>query len=155
MPGCLRFARVGAAASLSAAAFPSVPDLVAQETDVETRVITVTTFHVPVGEKLRAALDYLDKYSVPAARENPHVLRFRYATHAWGSTAANVWIIHEHESLAAVEEAQAWGSAWFEERFPAGTWERSEADRAFEEDYAPYLSKHEDHILTVRADRAN
>jgi hypothetical protein len=50
--------------------------------------------------------------------------------------------------------AQAWGNAWFEEHFPEGTPEREEADRAFEEDIAPYFSKHKDNILNVSMDRA-
>ena len=133
--------------------FLPVP-LQAQHAETDSRVITVTTFHVPVGEKLGKVLGYLDKYSVPAARENPHVLGYRYATHSWGDAAVNVWIIHEYASLAAVEAGQQWGADWFEEHFPRGTFERAEADRTFEEDYAPYLSKHRDEILTVDMNRA-
>ncbi len=139
---------VGAVASLNASA------LLAQEDEPETRVITVTTFHVPFGEAFGEALDFIDTYFVPAANENPHVLGFRYATHAWGNTAANVWLMTEYASLAHIEEAEAWGNARFEEHFPEGTPEREEFDRAFEEDFAPYLSKHKDNILTVSMDRA-
>jgi hypothetical protein len=139
---------VGAVASLNASA------LLAQEDEPETRVITVTTFHVPFGEAFGEALDFIDTYFVPGANENPHILGFRYATHAWGNTAANVWLMTEYASLAAIEEAEAWGNARFEEHFPEGTPEREEADRAFEEDFAPYFSKHKDNILTVSMDRA-
>ncbi len=139
---------VGAVASLNASA------LLAQEDEPETRVITVTTFHVPFGEAFGESLDFIDTYLVPPANENPHVLGFRYATHAWGNTAANVWLMTEYASLAAIDEAQEWDDAWFEEHFPEGTPEREEADRAFEEDFAPYLSKHQDNILTVSMDRA-
>jgi hypothetical protein len=139
---------VGAVASLNASA------LLAQEDEPESRVIVVTAFHVPLGETFGAALDFIDTYSVPPANENPHILGFRYATHASGNTAANVWLITEYASLAAIDEAQAWGNAWFEEHFPEGTPEREEADRAFEEDIAPYFSKHEDNILNVSMDRA-
>ena len=141
-------------AVLGTAMSPSPSALVAQDAEPDGRVLTITVFHVPMGKPYRAALAYLDAYSVPAARENPHLLDFRYATHGWGDASANLWIIHEYASLAAVEKAEAWGSAWFEENFPAGTPERQEADRAFEEDFAPYLSSHEDHILMVSAERA-
>ncbi len=117
---------LGAVAPLNASA------LLAQEDEPETRVITVTTFHVPFGEAFGEALDFIDTYFVPPANENPHVLGFRYATHAWGNTAANVWLMTEYASLAHIEEAEAWGDAWFEEHFPEGTPEREEADRAFE-----------------------
>ncbi len=114
---------VGAVASLNASA------LLAQEDEPETRVITVTTFHVPFGEAFGEALDFIDTYFVPGATENPHILGFRYATHAWGNTAANVWLMTEYASLAAIEEAEAWGDARFEEYFPEGTPEREEASR--------------------------
>ncbi len=139
---------VGAVASLNASA------LLAQEDEPETRVITVTTFHVPFGEAFGAALDVIDTYFVPPANENPHILGFRYATHAWGNSAANVWMMAEYASLAHIDEAEEWGNAWYEEHFPEGTPEREEADRAFEEDFAPYFSKHKDNILTVSMDRA-
>ena len=139
---------VGAVASLNASA------LLAQEDEPESRVIVVTAFHVPLGETFGAALDFIDTYSVPPANENPHILGFRYATHASGNTAANVWLITEYASLAAIDEAQAWGNAWFEEHFPEGTPEREEADRAFEEDFLPYFSKHKHNIVNVSMDRA-
>lgn len=139
--------------ALVAASFLPAP-LQAQHEEADSRLITITTFHVPVGEKLQKVLDYLDRYSVPAAQENPHVLGYRYATHTWGDASVNVWIIHEYASMADIEAGQAWGAHWFEERFPRGTFERAEADRAFEEDYAPYLSEHRDEILTVDMNRA-
>ncbi len=144
----LLVALVGAMGSLY------TPALQAQEEEPETRVITLTAFHVPFGEAFESVLDVIDTYNVPSSKENPHILGFRVATHAWGDTDSNFWIITEYASLAAIEEAQAWGNTWFEEHFPEGTPEREEADRAFEEDFLPYFSKHEDQILTANMNRA-
>ena len=143
----LLLALVGTVASLSA------PALLAQDEEPETRVIIVTTFHVPFGE-FESVLDVLDTYAVPSAKENPHILGFRYATHAWGDTDPNIWMITEYASMGDIEKAQAWGNAWFDEHFPEDSPEQEEADRAIEEDFLPYFSKHKDQILTVNMNRA-
>ncbi len=128
---------------------------VAQQADEpETHIMTITTFYVPLGLEREAVMDYIDEYVVPPAKGDPNVLGFRVAVHNWGTNQRNVWLMTEYESLAALDASNEWGNAWFEENYPEGSAEREAADKAFEEVYAPYFSKHTDNIVVVNMDRA-
>ncbi|MFQ5890557.1 MAG: hypothetical protein ACE5JR_10965 [Gemmatimonadota bacterium] len=124
-----------------------------EEEQPETRIITVTTFHVPFGEQFADLLDYIDTYVVPPSKEDPNILHFRVATHAWGDASKNVWFITEYPDLGAIDASNDWQSEWFDEHYPEGTPEREAADAAFEEHFAPYF-KHKDNILGVNMNRA-
>jgi hypothetical protein len=120
----------------------------------ETRVLTMTAFHVPFGEKMAAFTEYADEYIVPPTSADPHVLMFRVAIHYWGATDVTVWLITEYASLTAMELSNSWQNEWYEENYPEGTPEREAADGAFEKYFVPYFAQHEDNILNVNMNRA-
>lgn len=120
----------------------------------ETRVLTITAFHVPFGQKMIRFMDYAEQYLVPPAAEDPHILMFRVATHSWGTTDVTVWLITEYGSLTEMDLSNGWQNEWFEQHYPEGTPEREAADEAFEKELAPYFARHEDEILNVNMNRA-
>lgn len=125
----------------------------AQETP-ETRVLTITAFHVPFGQKMGRFMEYADEYIVPPAAEDPHILMFRVATHFWGTTDVTVWLITEYASLTEMELSNDWQGEWYEQQYLEGTPEREAADEAFQEEFAAYFAQHEDQILNVNMNRA-
>lgn len=124
-----------------------------QETP-ETRVLTITAFHVPFGQKMVGFTEYADEYIVPPAAEDPHILMFRIATHYWGTTDATVWLITEYASLTDMELSNEWQSEWYEQHYPEGTPEQEAFDAAFAKEFAPYFAHHQDQILNVNMTRA-
>lgn len=124
------------------------------EPDPETRIVTVSSAHVPFGEDRDKFMSVVDTYFVPPSLADPNILAFRVLTHAWGTNVPNFYLVAEYESFTTFDASNEWQNAWFEENYPEGSEERAEADRAFEEDFNPYWSKHTDNILGVRMDRA-
>ena len=120
----------------------------------ETRVLTMTSFHVPFGQKMAGFMEYADEYIVPPASADPHILMFRVATHFWGTTDATVWLITEYASLTEMELSNDWQGEWFDQEYPDGTPEREAADEAFQKEFIPYFAHHEDQILNVNMNRA-
>ncbi len=125
-----------------------------QEEQPETRIITITTFYVPLGQERQAFLEYVDTYIVPQNKEDPHILAFRIGAHNWGGNKPNIWLITEYESLSTLDQSDEWAATWFEQNFPEGSTARETADKAFEEAFAPYFSKHTDNIIRVNMNRA-
>jgi hypothetical protein len=120
----------------------------------ETRVLTMTAFHVPFGQKMAGFMEFADEYMVPPAAEDPYILMFRVATHYWGTTDVTVWLMTEYASLTDMELSNDWQSEWYEQQYPEGTPEREAADEAFQKEYISYFAVHEDHILNVNMNRA-
>lgn len=122
------------------------------EAEPETHLVTVTVAYVPftaIGD----FMDVIDTYTVPQSQADPHLISFKIATHAWGSSKKSVWFISEYADLSAIQASQDWGNDWFEQTYPEGTPEREEADKAFEEKFLPYF-EHSDNILSLNMTRS-
>ncbi len=122
-----------------------------QEEEAETHAVTVTTFKVPFSE-MDDYFEVTEKYTMPSVRANPHILSYKIAVHAWGTTKHTVWIITEYEDMGAIQDSQEWAGDWFDENYPEGTAARDSADAAFEEHVALYNQDHTDNILGVSMD---
>lgn len=132
----------------------ALPAAAQAQEEPETRIMTITAFHVPFGPALQEFMRYADEYMVPSAAADPHVLMFRIATHYWGTTDVTLWLITEYASLTEMELSNDWQGDWYDEHYPEGTPERESADQAFEESFLPYFVQHVDHILNVNMNRA-
>jgi hypothetical protein len=124
-----------------------------QEEESETRVILVQTFKVARAE-WGDFFDFMETYWIPSARANPHTIRYRLASHYFGITDPDIWLIAEYENLAALEEADSWAQQWLEERYPQGSTAREAYDASFEKYFLPYWSNHTDNILRVDMNHA-
>lgn len=113
------------------------------------RVITVTTFTVPFGPEAQKFVAYMEKYVLPPAKADANTLGFRFASHLWGTTRPNYWLLTEYESLEGLEKAEAFANQWFNENFPEGSPEREEANKATQEVFLKYLSDHRDQMLST------
>lgn len=122
------------------------------EMEAETRVITMTTFHVPTNE-MSDFNELIENFIMPQTLADPHVLSFRYATHAWGNSKMNAWMITEYADMAAIQASAEWGNEWVDENYPEGTPEREEWDAATEA-FLEHFDGHQDNILGVNMDRA-
>ena len=125
-----------------------------EEEEPETRIMTITTLTVPFGEEFGEFMDFVDTYIVPQAQADPYVLSYRIATHYWGQTRPNIWLISEYASLGDIEASEDWGDAWFEEHYLEGTPEREAAEEAFSGVFLPLFFPHTDQILNVDMSRA-
>ena len=123
-----------------------------QEEEAATRVIVIQKFQVP-----RAAwpdfLNFMDEHDLPTAKENPHVLSYRVASHYFGKAAQDMWIITEYRDLAAVEQGLEWDIKHQDDKYPEGSEERKALDDAYEKYFLPYWGSHSDEILILSEDR--
>ena len=122
------------------------------EEEPETRVITMTAFHVPFND-MEKITEIVEKYFMPSTMEDPHTLSFRFATHAWGNAKMNAWLITEYASLAAMEASTEWNAEWVERTYPEGTPERAEYDKA-NEVFLKYFDGHQDNIVGYSVDHS-
>src|SRR5687768_15643245 len=76
-----------------------------EEEEPETRVVTVTTMHIPFSV-LADYFEYVEKYNLPVDKENPHILGFKHLVHYWGSNDPNVWYIAEYKDLGEITKAE-------------------------------------------------
>lgn len=125
-----------------------------QDAPPETRLMTLTTFTVSGPQSNQRFNEYVDMIMVPQLQEDPHVLSFRLARHYWGTSTPNVWLITEYASLEELQKSEEFQDRWFQERFPEGSPQREEANRAFQEGFGPYFADHVDNIMTVNMRRA-
>lgn len=128
-----------------------------QEQAPEIRVLQVTTFHAPQGEERQRMMQFIDRVIAPQARNNPHVLSYRVATHLYGSNSTEIKLISEYADWESVEAPCGEPcQAWAEENIPEeGTpgWEEFDAQRAAW--FNLYLSAgHSDEIYSVNMGRA-
>lgn len=142
---------------LAATAMPAAA--LAQESDEEppeTRVITITTFHVPPGEDGQKVMRFIDRVIAPQARNNPNVLSYRVAQHFWGSNSSEAKIIAEYADWASVEApCGAPCEEWSEENIPEeGTPEREEFDELSQAWQRAFFQGHSDEVYSVNMNRA-
>lgn len=136
----LAAATLAAAPALSAQAAPAQPEF---------RVLTVSTFRVPLGEDRTRVMEFMEKWMVPPAKINPNVLSYRVGQHWYGSNSSDLVIVAEYPNWAAVTAPCQPCQEWTQTNTPKeGTPER----QAFNEAQAFFLkhySTHADQIFTV------
>lgn len=108
---------------------------------------------MPPGDSAQAFWEFVDRYVVPADKENPHILSQRMGSHYWGYNEHNVWFITEYEDLAALQAAEEWQDDYNEKHFADGTAAGDSADAAFEQKFLPYFQGHRDFIITTNMER--
>jgi hypothetical protein len=115
----------------------------------EFRVLTISSFRVPLGDDRMKVLDYMRKWMLEPAKVNPNVLSYRIIQHFYGSNAQDVAIVAEYPNWAAVTAPCQPCEAWFQSNTPKeGTPER----KAFDESVAlflKYYSSHADQVYNV------
>ncbi len=121
--------------------------------------MTISKFHVPVGEDRQKVMQFLEMVMVPQARLNPNILSYRVATHYYGSASTEVLLIAEYPDWAAVEaDCGAPCEEWQEANMPAeGTPEYDEMQERWQAWLKYYLGGrhgHSDEIYTVQMNRA-
>ena len=115
----------------------------------EIRVLTISSFHVPLGEERTKALDYMKKWMLEPAKLNPNVLSYRIIQLFYGSNAEDVAIVVEYPSWAAITAECKPCAAWFEANMPKqGTPERKAVDELAAQ-FFKYYSSHAYQIYNV------
>jgi hypothetical protein len=127
-------------AAAAQAAPPAAPDI---------RVVTISSFRVPLGEDRQKVLDYMKKWMVEPARLNPNVLSYRIIQHFYGSNSSDVAIVAEYPNWAAIGADCAPCDKWFETNMPKeNTAERKAVDDALAL-FQKYYSSHADQIYNA------
>ncbi len=123
----------------------------------EIRVMQVTTFYAPQGEERQKMMQFINRVIAPQARNNPHVLSYRVATHYYGANSTEIKLITEYPDWEAVEAPCGEPcQTWAEANIPAeGTPERAE----FDEQQAAWVKfflagGHADELYSVNMNRA-
>ncbi len=123
----------------------------------EVRVMQVTTFHAPQGEERQKMMQFINRVIAPQARNNPHVLSYRVATHYYGANSTEIKLITEYADWTSVEAPCGEPcQTWAEANIPAeGTPERAE----FNEQQAAWIKfflagGHSDELYSVNMSRA-
>lgn len=133
-------AAVTASTAMGQAAAPQNP---------EVRILTISSFRVPLGEDRQRVLDYMKKWMVEPARLNPNILSYRIIQHFYGSNAGDVAIVAEYPNWAAIDADCAPCASWFETNMPkAGTPERKTVDEALAL-FLKYYSSHSDQVYNA------
>lgn len=115
----------------------------------ETRVLTISSFRVPLGEDRQKVIDFMRKWMVEPARLNPNILSYRIIQHFYGSNASDVAIVAEYPSWGAINAECAPCNAWFEANQPKeGTPERKAVDEATAL-FLKYYGTHRDEVYNV------
>lgn len=128
-----------------------------EEEAPDIRVLQITTFRAPQGEERQKMMQFIDRVIAPQARNNPHVLSYRVATHYYGANSTDIKLITEYPDWESVEApcgepCQTWAA----ENIPTeGTPEREE----FDEQAAAWVKfflagGHRDEIFSVNMSRA-
>lgn len=103
----------------------------APQADPEIRILTISSFRVPLGEERQKVMDFMRKWMVEPARVNPNVLSYRIIQHFYGSNASDVAIVAEYANWEAITADCAPCDQWFEANMPKeGTPERKVVDEA-------------------------
>jgi len=134
-------ATLAAAPTLHAQAAPQAP--------ADFRVLTVSSFRVPLGEDRGKVMDFMEKWMVPPTKVNPNVLSYRIGQHWYGANSSDVVIVAEYPNWASMTAPCQPCQEWNRANMPAqGTPERqafSEAQALF----LKYYSTHADQIFQV------
>lgn len=124
----------------------------AQQQTPQMRVMTISTFKVPLGEDRQKIVEYMRKWMVEPARMNPNVLSYRVLQHMYGSDASEIAIVAEYDNWAAITAPCEPCQAWMEKSMPAeGTPQRKEVD-AMLEVFLKYYSDHADQVYVASLD---
>ena len=119
---------------------PAAPDI---------RILTISTFRVPLGEDRQKVVDYMQKWMVEPARLNPNVLSYRIIQHFYGSNSSDMAIVAEYPNWAAITADCAPCDKWFETNMPKeGTPERKAVDEA-QALFLKYYGTHADQIYNA------
>lgn len=133
-------ATLAAAPALSAQAAPA---------QAEFRVLSVSSFRVPLGEDRTRVTEFMEKWMVPPAKMNPNVLFYRIGQHWYGSNSSDMVIVVEYPSWAAVTATCQPCQEWIQTNTPKeGTPERQAFNQA-QALFLKYYSTHADQIFTV------
>ncbi|MFQ5747271.1 MAG: hypothetical protein ACE5HF_08650 [Gemmatimonadota bacterium] len=141
------------------AAFLLVPATALAQDEAEgpppTSIVTVTSFHVPLGPERGKVLQFIEKVVAPQARNNPNVLAFYVLQHNWGSDSRDVKLVSVYADMAAVdapcgEPCQTWA----DENLPEEGEEGYEEFDELADNYLKYFGKHSDEIYISRMDLA-
>ncbi len=115
----------------------------------ELRVVTISSFHVPLGADRQKVMNHMEKWMVAPARINPHVLSYRILQHFYGSDASDVAIVAEYANWDAINAPCQECADWFETNIPKeGTPER----KAFDEGttlFLKYYGNHSDQVYSA------
>lgn len=128
----------------------------AQDAPPPTRYVASTSFGVPFGEERGKFMAFLVEYFLPGYQLNPNVKNFRMLTHNWGSDGAQIILVAEFESWAAIEAPCGQPCDAYEAQHEAP--EEGEAGYAeYAENLAvfnKYYSHHADEIYSTNMNRA-
>ena len=134
---------LGVAPSLQAqAAAPATP---------ETHAVTVTYLQMPFSV-VREFMEYADKNFLALDKENPHILSFKYLTHAWGNAEQTVWVITEYKDLGEIQQAQQWQDERMRKLQPDSA-KRAATRKEFDDRFGQYFAHHVDNILVGQVKR--
>lgn len=115
-----------------------------------TRVITVTTWNVPFGER-GPFFQFFGDRILPSSQLNPNVINTRLMGHQWGSNASQIVLVNEYADMAAVAADCGQPCSDYFEANPAP----EEGDEGYEEyqegleAFQKYYSHHSDEIFTT------
>lgn len=115
-----------------------------------TRVITVTTWDVPYGER-GAFWQFFRNRILPNSQLNPNVINSRLMLHQWGSNADQMILINEYADMEAVAAGCGQPCAdYFEDNPPPQEGEEGyETYQAGQAAFNKYYSHHTDEIYTA------
>ena len=126
----------------AAAAAPAPP---------ETHVVTVTYVQMPFA-LVREFMEYAEKNFIPRDKENPHILSFKYLSHAWGNAEQTLWLITEYKDMGEIQQSQQWDDERMRRLQPDST-KRAAMDKEFADRFGPYFAHHVDNVLTGQVKR--
>ncbi len=113
------------------------------------RILTISSFRVPLGEDRQNVVDYMKKWMVEPARINPNVLSYRIIQHFYGSNSSDIAIVAEYPDWASITADCPPCAEWFESNMPKeGTPERKAVDEALAL-FLKYYGSHSDQIYSV------
>lgn len=137
------------ALALLASSLITVPALAqADDEQPEVRVVTVSSFRVPLGPDRGKVVDYMRKWMVAPAKLNPNVLQYRVLQHWYGSNAGDMAIIAEYRNLGDLTAPCEPCQKWFQDNMPKeGTPERAAVDEAAQL-FFKYYGSHQDQIFS-------
>lgn len=145
-----RFPSLAAMAALTLLAVTASPMAAQEDEGPGTRVVTVTSFDVPFGDR-GTVIPFMVERFLPATQLNPKAMNVRVLFHNWGADAASVAIVAEYATFADIESdcGQPCDDYYDANPPPAeGTPEREEFDEAAAL-WSKYYSHHRDEIYVT------
>lgn len=147
---------VALGAGLILATAAATPALAQEESgEPETRVVTVTSFQVPFGDRSEV-WPFLRDRILPTYQLHPKVLNFRVLTHYWGGNASDISLVAEYARFADLDEPCGKPCDDYFEANPAP----EEGEEGYEEfaksrdKFNKYYADHRDEIYNTAMDRA-